>query len=220
MVEEAKRRAAAAAVAEVDDGMVLGLGSGTTAALAIRTIGDDGYDVVGVPTSYQAADVAREADVSLARLADVDRIDLAIDGADQVADGHLVKGGGGAHVREKLVASAARRFVVVVDDSKRVDVLDRAVPLAVLPDAERVVRESVADLGGRMTLRSGDGKVGPVVSDDGHLLADTAMGRIEHPANLATALAAIPGVVDHGLFVGMADAIYVGSVDGVERLDR
>lgn len=215
--EVRKRRAARRASEAVSAGEVVGLGSGSTAAHAIRSLGErvaEGLDIVGVPSSYQAADVARAAGVPVRAPADVAGIDVAIDGADQVAGGDLIKGGGGAHTREKAIDAAADRFLVVVDDSKLADALDLAVPLEVLPDARPLVADRLRALDGEPTVRRVGGDA-PALTDNGNHLIDCDFGRIEDVAGLADALAAVPGVVDHGLFVGLADAIYVGDADGV-----
>jgi len=215
--ETAKRRAGESAAEAAEDGMVVGLGTGSTAAHAIRELGrrvDAGLDIEGIPTSYQARERASEAGIPLTSLEEVTP-DLAIDGADQVAGGHLVKGGGAAHTREKLVDAAAARFLVVVDPSKLADALDHPVPLAVLPDARRSVADAVREQGGEPDLRRAERKDGPVVTDEGHLVLDCDFGTVADPAARARALAALPGVVEHGLFVGMADEIHVGEGDGV-----
>jgi ribose 5-phosphate isomerase A len=212
--DDAKRRAGEAAAAEVTDGMVVGLGTGSTAAHAISALGEADVDVDGVPTSFQSRHRAIEAGIPLTTLEE-SSVDVAIDGADQVAGGNLVKGGGAAHAREKLVDASADRFVVVADPTKEADVLDHPVPVEVLPDAHRVVAERVSDLGGDPDRRAAEHKDGPVVTDNGNLVLDCAFGRIERPEELAASLAALPGVVEHGLFVDLADAIYVGTADGV-----
>lgn len=217
-VESAKRRAATAAAETVDDGQVVGLGSGSTAAHAIRALGtrvDAGLDVVGVPTSLQAREVARAAAVPLREPEDVDRIDVAIDGADQVAGATLLKGGGGAHAREKLIDAAAEELVIVVDERKLVSVIDDPVPLDVLPAARSIVASRIRDLGGDPELRQATAKSGPVVTDNGTLLLDCDFGSIDEPGRLASALDAVPGILEHGLFVELADAVYVGDEDGV-----
>jgi len=218
---EAKRRAGESAADLVDAGMVVGLGTGSTAATAIRALGervDGGLDVTGIPTSYQSRQLAREAGIPLATLADVERVDIAIDGADQFSGRDLVKGGGAAHAREKYVDAAAERFVVVADPSKRATVLDHPVPVEVLPDAEPVVTDTLDGLGGEPNLREAARKDGPVVTDNGNLVLDCDFGEIADPGALAIDLDAIPGVVEHGLFVSMADEIHVGSESGVEVL--
>lgn len=218
-----KRRAGRRAAEVVADGDVVGLGSGSTAGEAIRALGErvaDGLDIVGVPTSHQAADLAREAGVPVRALADVPGVDVAIDGADQVAGLELIKGGGGAHAREKVVDSAADRFLVVVDDGKLADRLHRPVPVEFLPDARPTVADRLRELGGEPVVRTGTAIGGPSVTDNGNHVIDCAFGEIHDPAGLASELAGIPGVLEHGLFVGRADAIYVGEADGVAIRER
>jgi len=220
--ETAKRAAGESAAALVGDGDVVGLGTGSTAAFAIRALGrevDAGLDVRGVPTSFGARELARECGVPLADLDAVagpggPGIDVAIDGADQAADGDLLKGGGAAHAREKLVDDAADRFVAVVDRTKLADALDRPVPVEVLPDARAVVAGRLGELGGDPELRAAERKDGPVVTDNGNLVLDADFGRIDDPGALARRLSGTPGVVEHGLFVGLADEIHVGRDGG------
>ena len=213
--EGAKRRAGESAADRVDDGTVVGLGTGSTTAHAIRALGervDAGLDVRGVPTSYQSRAIAREAGIPLITLEDA-LPDLAIDGADQVAGPHLVKGGGAAHAREKIVDASADRFLVVVDETKRADALDHPLPVEVLPDAVPAVERAVKAAGGDPTLRSAERKDGPVVTDNGNLVLDCAFGTVDDPADLASTLSAIPGCVEHGLFVGLVDELHVGGED-------
>ena len=219
--ERAKRNAGEYAAELVEDGMVVGLGTGSTAAHAIRALGqavDSGLDVQAIPTSFQSRELAREVGIPLVEL-DEGTPDLAIDGADQVADGDLVKGGGAAHAREKYVDGAASRFVVVADPSKVADRLDYPIPVAVLPGARTVVADDIRSLGGEPTLRVATQKDGPVVTDDGNLVLDCDFGAVEEPGDLAAELSALSGVVEHGLFVGMADEVVVGTENGVETRD-
>jgi len=217
--DAAKRRAGEHAADLVTDGDTVGLGTGSTAAHAIRALGravDAGLDVRGVATSFASRDLAREVGIPLVGLDGIERLDLAIDGADQVSDDlALIKGGGAAHAREKVVDAAADQFVVVVDPSKVVPELNRSVPVEVLPDARATVRRTVADLGGTATLRTATGKDGPVVTDNGNLVLDCDFGTVAEPGALATDLAASPGVVEHGLFVDLVKEVHVGSEDGV-----
>ncbi len=216
--DAAKRRAGEAAADDVEDGMVVGLGTGSTAAHAIRAIGERGLDVEGVPTSYQSRQLAIDAGIPLTTLEEAS-VDLAIDGADQVAVTDLVKGGGAAHAREKYVDASADRFVVVADPSKETETLDFPVPVEVLPDARTVVAERVRGLGGEPELRAAERKDGPVVTDNGNLVLDCEFGALHDPGEVAAGLSELPGVVEHGLFVGLADAIYVGTDDGVRVTD-
>lgn len=236
--DDAKRAAGEAAAALVEDGMRLGLGTGSTTAFALEAIGrriaEEGLRVAGVPTSFDAERLARQHGIplvafdDLAPSADGAFLDLALDGADEVAVDaggaiHLIKGRGAAHTREKVVAAAATRFVVLADASKLVAQLGEKmpVPVEVLPMAVAPVARALRALGGEPQLRLGLRKDGPVVTDQGFWLLDTRFGPIEEPQALDRALAAIPGVLDHGLFVGRAAAVLVGEADGsVRRLEK
>ena len=215
--DAAKRAAGESAAEAVEDGTVVGLGTGSTTAHAIRALGrrvDAGLDIVGVPTSFQSRELAREVGLSLTDL-DEASVDLAIDGADEVAGGHLIKGGGAAHAREKIVDASADRFLVVADPTKLAETLSQPVPVEVLPAARTTVADAVSERGGEPALRRAERKDGPVVTDNGNLVLDCDFGEIPDPAVLAGELAALPGVVEHGLFVGLADAVHVGREDGV-----
>lgn len=220
--EKAKQKAGEAAAKLAENEMTVGVGTGSTAAHAVRALGkrvSEGLDIQAIPTSYQSADLAREAGIPVVTLDDATP-DLAIDGADQIAGFDLIKGGGAAHTKEKLVDSAAERFVVVADSSKEIELFNHPVPLEILPSARTPVSAAVQDLGGEPKLRSAECKDGPVVTDNGNLLLDCKFGRIENPGELAGELSGIPGVVDHGLFVGLADEIFVGTDEGVEERRR
>jgi len=219
--DEAKRRAGEAAADAVEDGQVVGLGTGSTAAHAIRALGravDSGLEIEGIPTSYQSRELARQVGIPLTTLDDATP-DIAIDGADQVADGDLIKGGGAAHAREKIVDAAADRLLIVADETKLADRLSAPVPVEVVPDAREPVAARVRDLGGDPELRAAERKDGPVVTDNGNLVLDCEFGGIDDPERLAADLSAIPGVLEHGLFVDLADAIYVGTDDDVTVRD-
>lgn len=216
-IEAAKRRAGERAAEAVDDGDVVGLGTGSTAAAAIRALGrrvDAGIDIRGVATSTHSAALGREVGIPVVGLADATP-DLAIDGADQVAQCALLKGGGAAHAREKVVAAAAEEFRVVIDETKLADRLDAPVPLEVLEMAVEAVIDAVADLGGEARRREADRKDGAVITDNGHPVLDAHFGPIADPDALAADLAAVPGLVAHGLFVDMADVLVVGEAEGV-----
>ena len=216
-IAQAKRLAGEHAANTDEDGMTVGLGTGSTAAHAIRRLGDRvdaGLDIDGIPTSFQARERAREVGIPLTTL-DEATPDVAIDGADQVAGGHLVKGGGAAHAREKVVDTAADRFIVVVDPRKEAETLTHPVPVEVLPVARTTVTDAAESLGATPRLRDATEKDGPVVTDNGNLVLDCEFGAIDDPAGLATDLSSIPGVVAHGLFVDCADEIHAGSADNV-----
>ncbi|MED5264039.1 MAG: ribose-5-phosphate isomerase RpiA [Cyanobacteriota bacterium] len=228
-----KQAVAAAAVEQIKDGMVLGLGSGSTAALMIQALGaklasGELRDIVGVTTSFQGEVMAAELGIPLRNLTAVDRIDLAIDGADEVDPSfQLIKGGGACHVQEKLVASRADRFVVVVDSTKIVDRLNLGflLPVEVLPGAWRQVQGRLAELGGIADLRMAQCKAGPVVTDQGNLVLDVSMaGGIGDPEDVECRINNLPGVLENGLFVNLTDEVLVGQISdgvaGVRRLQR
>lgn len=220
-LERYKKEAALAALRHVRDGMVLGLGTGTTVRYAILELGErlqrgELREIVGVPTSKATAELAQKAGIPLAELGP-EGVDFAIDGADEVAPGLLLtKGGGGALLGEKIVERAAKTFVVVADYTKKVQRLGERFPLPVevVPFGYRRTLIELAALGGEPVLRSREGK--PVLSDHGHFLVDLHLGPIEDPRALAARLAEIPGVVEHGLFIGMADLAYVAGPEGLE----
>jgi ribose 5-phosphate isomerase A len=221
----AKKRAGQEAAHRVRDGMVVGLGTGSTTAYAIEDLGrrirNERLSVVGIPTSYQAAQLARQSGISVRSLEDVDHIDVALDGADEVdPEKNLIKGGGAAHTQEKVVDSLADHFIVVVDDSKLVKRLGERfpVPVEVLPMAFVPVMDRLKSMGGDPVLRMAVNKVGPVVTDQGNFMIDVRFPSIENPRDLELRLNNIPGVVENGLFVGLADLIIVGvREDGTVR---
>lgn len=217
-----------AAAAMVEDGMALGLGTGSTTAFALQEIGrrirEDGLRVRGVPTSFAAERLARQHGIPLTTLDETPRLDLALDGADEVSPAlDLVKGRGAAMTREKIVAAQAERFVALVDDSKRVPRLGTRmpVPVEVLPLAIAPVAAILEALGATVSVREGSGKDGPVVTDQGFWILDALFdGGLADPAITAAAIKTVPGVLDHGLFVGMATDVLVASADGIEHLTR
>lgn len=223
-----KQAVAAAAVEQIQDGMVLGLGSGSTAALLIQALGEKLRtgalrDITGVTTSFQGEVLAAELGIPLKSLNAIDHIDLAIDGADEVDPGfQLIKGGGACHVQEKLVARRAQRFVVVVDAGKLVERLNLSflLPVEVLPGAWRQVKAELAALGGASELRMAVRKAGPVVTDQGNLVLDVKFaGGIADPATLEATINNLPGVLENGLFVNLTDQVLVGEiVDGEARV--
>lgn len=231
--DQMKQAVAAAAVEQIRDGMVVGLGSGSTAALMIRGLGEklqrgELKDITGVTTSFQGEVLAAELGIPLKSLNAISRIDLAIDGADEVDPRfQLIKGGGACHVQEKLVARRAERFVVVVDATKLVDTLNLGflLPVEVLPGAWRQVQGQLAELGGRSELRMAVRKAGPVVTDQGNLVLDVAFAAgIQDPERLEKEINNLPGVLENGLFVNLTDQVLVGEVRdgvaGVRNLER
>ena len=218
---DAKRRAGERAAEFVEDGMTVGLGTGSTAYWVVARLGErvrGGLRVRCVPTSRRTEEQARALNIPLVGLGEVLELDIAIDGADEIGPGlALVKGGGGALLREKLVASAARRFVVVADASKRVEVLGRfPLPVEVVPFAwELTARRVAAVLDVEPALRRGEGGE-PYLTDNGNFILDCRCGEIPDPARTERELKALLGVVECGLFVGMAEFAVVATDEGVE----
>ena len=220
-----KQAVAAAAVEQIRDGMVVGLGSGSTAALMIQGLGaklqrGELQDITGVTTSFQGEVLAAELGIPLKSLNAIERIDLAIDGADEVDPCfQLIKGGGACHVQEKLVARRAERFVVVVDSTKLVETLNLGflLPVEVLPGAWRQVQAELMELGGDAQLRRAGRTAGPGVTDQGNLVLDVKFaGGISDPVALEQEINNLPGVLENGLFVNLTDQVLVGEiVDGV-----
>ena len=222
MSDEAKKQAAAAALEHVRDGMALGLGTGSTAAWFVRLLGErvaGGLTVRGVATSAATEALAREVGVPMTTLDELPELDLAIDGADEV-DTHmdLIKGGGGALLREKIVASCARQFLVIVDGSKRVRRLGAfPLPVEVIPMAAIPIQRRLADHGREVRIRQGaDGQ--PFRTDEGNLILDCEFGQIADTALLARTLNDIPGVVEHGLFVAMTDMVIIAGENGLTTM--
>ena len=213
-----KQRAAAAAAELITDGMILGLGTGTTASYLVQILGErvrQGLRIQGVPTSEATRQLAIAEGVPLTTLEEQPVLDLCLDGADEVdPDLNLIKGGGGALLREKIVASAARQRIIMVDVSKCVDCLG-AFPLAVevIPFGWEVTRRQLEQFGGVPTLRQREGK--PFVTDQSHYIIDCALSRIEDVPKLNHQLNQLPGVVENGLFVDMTDRLIIGSPDGI-----
>ncbi|TET21096.1 ribose 5-phosphate isomerase A [Candidatus Bathyarchaeota archaeon] len=225
--EEAKKKASLEAVKHIKDGFTIGLGSGSTVAYTIQEIGkriqQRKLRILGVPTSHQAMMLAVHCGIPITTLNEHPQLDLTIDGADQI-DRHLdlIKGMGGALTREKIVASATKQFVIVADETKLIEKLGAncAVPVEVLPFALPTVMLKMQEKGGKPVLREAKGKVGPVVTDNGNFIVDVDFGHINAPKKLDSQLKSIPGIIETGLFIGMADIVYVGTrVGTVQKLE-
>lgn len=224
-VEEDKKAVAWEAAQLVKDGQVLGLGTGSTTYYFIQKLGqrmqEEGLEIMGIPTSYQSFFLARDCAIPLTTLEE-HQPDLAVDGADEV-DQHLnlIKGGGAAHTLEKIVDSAAKRFLVIIDQSKMVVELGKSpVPLEIIPAAHRLVNEKVHDMGGSPSLRMAQMKDGPVITDNNNFVLDVQFETIQQPKKLEEELNNIPGVVENGIFYRMAHEVLVGSADGVKSHQR
>jgi len=223
---EAKKRAAVEAVKHVRDGFVVGLGSGSTAAFAIKEIGrgvqEKSIKVLGVPTSHQAFILAIECGIPITTLNEHPKLDLCIDGADEIdRELNLIKGrGGGAIMREKIVAFAAEKLLIIADETKLTQRLgtNHPLPLEILPFAERVVSAKLGELGGTPILRERGDKSGPFITDNGNFILDLHLWPIGNLSELDLKLRSIPGVIETGLFIGMADIAYVGTATGLKRM--
>lgn len=222
-----KKAVAEAATKLVEDGMVVGLGSGSTAALFVsalaRRISDNRLRIVGVPTSLQTEQQARSLNIPLATLADQPEIDLTVDGADEVLPGSLslIKGHGGALLREKIVASCSKRMAVVADETKIVNRLGSlvSVPVEIVPFGWEATKRKLDALGANSSLRSSaDGK--PYLTDGGHYILNCSFGPMENPQEIAGRLDRTVGVVEHGLFLGFATEALIAGRDGLKTLTK
>jgi ribose 5-phosphate isomerase A len=220
--ENEKELAGRAATNLVRDGDVVGLGTGSTAYFAVVALGERvkaGLKIVGIPTSVATADLAKKVGVPLTTLDEHPEIDITLDGADEI-DPHLnlIKGGGGALLREKVVASASKKMVVVGDSGKLVPVLGKfPLPVEIVSFARTVVEKKIGGLGASVRWRTRpDGS--PYLTDNGNPILDCSFGKIEHPAALARILSDMPGVVEHGLFIGLARVALVGRGAAVEEI--
>jgi ribose 5-phosphate isomerase A len=220
MQDNAKRRAAEHAVELVEDGQVVGLGTGSTAKFAIEGIGRrvrEGLSVQGVPTSLATERMARDAGIPLVDLNEVAGVDITLDGADEVdGDCNMIKGGGGALTREKLVALASKKRVMLIDETKLVSSLgqSRSLPVEVLPFAWTFSARRLIALGCLLKLRERSGQ--PFATDNGNYILDCDFGPINDPPALETRIKLLPGVIDCGLFIGIADTLVIGFDDRVE----
>jgi ribose 5-phosphate isomerase A len=217
-----KRAVARAAVTLVENGQTVGLGSGSTSAYFIQFLGErvrQGLDIRGVPTSVRAQQLAEQCGVPLASLREIECIDVDFDGADEFDPQlRLIKGGGGALLREKITASASKKFVVLADSSKQVAVLGAfPLPVEVIPFAETLLTRRISALGATVSLRNSS-EGGIYKTDEGHHILDCHFGHIDDPEQLARILDEMPGVVEHGLFINMANVVFLAKGDRVFEL--
>ncbi len=219
-----KRNAGRRAADYVQDGMIVGLGTGSTARFAIERIGErieeEGISIQGIPTSVETEKLAEEAGIELVELDEADKIDLAIDGADEVdEEKRLIKGGGGALLREKIVAYNSKRYMIIVDPSKKVERLgeDFPLPVEVLPKWQKAIEDSVRKLGCEPKIRTYEGEA--FLTDNGNNILDCDFNGIDNPEELSKRLSSIPGVLENGLFIDMTDVVIIGKKKGFEELD-
>jgi ribose 5-phosphate isomerase A len=227
-IQEAKKKAALEAVKHVKDGFIVGLGSGSTAAFAIKELGErikhEKLHIMGIPTSYQAFLLAVDCGLPITTLDEHPEINVTIDGADQItSELNLIKGMGGALAREKIVAAASKLNIIIADQQKKVKVLgenNQSVPIEVLPFAISLVKRKIIAAGGKPVLRESKGKLGSVITDNGNAILDANFGEIAKPGELDIKLKMIPGVVETGYFVGLTDIAYLGTSCAVEKIEK
>jgi len=222
--DQEKQAAAQASLRFVHDGDIVGLGTGSTASIAVRLLGDrvrDGLKIRGIPTSVETQELATQLKIPLLTLDDVQQIDVTIDGADEVDPQlQLIKGGGGAMLREKIIASASRKMIVVADSSKQVPMLGKfPLPVEVISFAEALVKKKIEALGAKVSLRH-DAQGRLYITDEDHHILDCHFGQIADPAALARELDSMPGVVEHGLFIGLASVALIAHGTEVLELSR
>jgi ribose 5-phosphate isomerase A len=222
--DQEKELAAHASLQFVRDGDVVGLGTGSTAAYAIRFLGErvrSGLKIRGVSTSAQTQNLAASLGISLTTLEEVEQIDVTIDGADEFdPELRLIKGGGGALLREKIIASATRQEIIIVDSNKQVSVLGKfPLPVEVIRFAEAIVNKKISALGATVQLRR-DGAGQAFITDEGHHILDCHFGQIPDPTALAHTLSEMPGVVEHGLFINLADVVLLAKGSEVLEFRR
>ncbi|XHH07574.1 MAG: ribose 5-phosphate isomerase A [Candidatus Bathyarchaeia archaeon] len=228
LIIEAKKNAALEAVKHVKNNSIVGLGSGTTVAFAIEALGErvkkENLKILGIPSSYQAFQLAVQHGVQVTTLGEHPVIDVTIDGADQVTpELYLIKGMGAALAREKIVAEASKYNIIIVDETKRVKVLgenNQVVPIEVLPFAVALVKNRISELGGTPLVREGKGKLGPIITDNGNIIIDANFGLIQNPQELSVKVKMIPGVVETGFFIGLTDMVYIATSSKVEKIER
>lgn len=222
-MSQMKKDCGYAAAELVKDGQILGLGTGSTTHYFIEKVGmrvrDEGIEVMGIPTSYQSFLLAKKWNIPVTTL-DEHEVDLAVDGADEIDPNfNLIKGGGAAHTLEKIVDYSAKELVIIADESKLVDVLGAfPLPVEIIPESVSPVTKALEDMGGKVEIRMGQFKDGPVITDNGNFVLDVSFGKIENPIHMEKDLNAIPGVVENGLFTEMVDKVIIGSKDGVKYL--
>lgn len=221
--DQEKEAAGRASVKFVHDGNVVGLGTGSTAAYAVRELGERvraGLKIRGIPTSVKTMELARSLGIPLTTLAEVQQIDVTIDGADEFDPQlNLTKGGGGALLREKIIASASKMEVIIADSGKQVATLGKfPLPVEVIPFAEALIAKRISALGATVSLRQKDGKT--FITDEGHHILDCHFGQIPDPPGLARKLSDMPGIVEHGLFIGMASVVLLAKGNEVQELRK
>jgi ribose 5-phosphate isomerase A len=227
-ITKQKQLAALKAIEHIKDGFIVGLGSGSTAALAIEALGEKVKNgklhIMGIPSSYQAFQLAVDCGIPITTLEEHPTINVTIDGADQLTpELALIKGGGAALAREKIVAASSKLNIIIADQNKKAAYLgenNQFVPVEVLPFALILVKRRLTELGAKPIVREAKGKLGPIITDNGNAVIDAYFGEIKDPESLNVEVKMIPGVVETGLFVNLTDIAYVGNNKGVEKISK
>lgn len=223
-IEKARKVAIIEALKEIENGYTIGLGSGSTMKIFIQELSKylkkEKMKIIAVPSSYQSMQIAIENDMPIKNYLDEKELDLTIDSADQVdINKNAIKGGGASHTREKILFTASKKTIVVIDEEKIVEKLNKPIPLEVFPFSLNYVIKKVKDLGGKANIRIGNGKVGPVISDNGFIIVDTNFGEINNPKKLNDELNSIHGIIEHGLFINsMISKVYIGYKNGEVKI--
>lgn len=218
-----KKIAGYEAANEINDGQIVGLGTGSTTHYFIEKLGmrvkEEELDIMGIPTSYQSLFLAKKWSIPITSLYEFD-IDIAVDGADEVdSNKNLIKGGGAAHTLEKIIDYSATKFIVVVDESKLVDELGTfPVPVEIIPSSYRLIENTLLTMGAKPKIRMGEQKDGPVITDNGNFIVDASFNTIDDPELLEVELNSIPGVVENGIFTNVVDNIFVGTTNGLKKI--
>ncbi len=222
-----KKQAALKALDYVKDGQILGLGTGSTVAYFIEGLGkkieDESIRIIGVATSYQSQNLAKKYNIPLKNLEDVPYIDLDVDGADEVdSELNVIKGGGAALLKEKIVASASKEVIIIVDGTKMSNKLGEkfALPIEVIPFAYKLIMEKIKTLGAKVKLREAEKKDGPIVTDNGNFILDAKFESIRDPKNLEKELNLVPGILECGIFYNLVDKVIVAKKEGTEVLEK
>jgi ribose 5-phosphate isomerase A len=228
LIQEAKKNAALEATKHVKNHSIVGLGSGTTVAFAIEALGErvknENLKIMGIPSSYQAFQLAVQHNIQITTLDEHPIIDITIDGADQITpELYLIKGMGAALAREKIVAATSKYNIIIADESKRVNMLgenNQAVPIEILPFALSLAKNKITALGGVPIVREGKGKLGPIITDNGNVIIDATFGIIQNPQELSAKIKMIPGIVETGFFVNLTNIAYIATENKIEKIQK
>jgi ribose 5-phosphate isomerase A len=223
-IEQARKAAIMKTLKEIENGYAIGLGSGSTIKIFIQELSKylkkEKMKIMAVPSSYQSMQIAIENNIPIKNYLDKKELDLTIDSADQVdIKKNAIKGGGAAHTREKILFAASKKTIVIIDEEKIVEKLNKPIPLEVFPFSLNYIIKKIEDLGGKANIRIGNGKVGPIISDNGFIIVDADFGEINNPKKLNDELSSIYGIIEHGLFISdMINRVYIGYKNGEVKI--